>query len=101
MITDTLGRCHELGISVCKFTGEVSKHVCDSQLLNIETQKVVLGTPEIFKEGELNSTVLSMIEKNQIDRIVFDEAHTIISWGNSFHPIYVNSLPEHHALNFY
>ena len=73
---------------VCKFTGEVSKHVCDSQLLNIEAQKVVLGTPEIFKEGELNSTVLSMIEKNQIDRIVFDEAHTIISWGNSFRPIY-------------
>ena len=71
-----------------KFTGEVPKHVRDSQLLNIETQKVVLGTPEIFKEGELNNTVLSMIGKNQIDRIVFDEVHTIITWGNSFRPIY-------------
>ena len=87
LIDDTLGRCHDLGISACKFTGEVPKHVRDSQLLNIETQKVVLGTPEIFT-GELNNTVLSMIGKNQIDRIVFDEAHTIISWGNSFRPIY-------------
>ena len=52
-----------------------------------QEQKVVLGTPEIFKEGKLNSTVLSMIEKNQINRIVFDEAHTIISWGNSFSSI--------------
>ena len=87
LIDDMLGRCHDLGISACKFTGDIPKHVRDSQLLNIEAQKVVLGTPEIFK-GELNNTVLSMIGKNQIDRIVFDEAHTIITWGNSFRPIY-------------
>ena len=88
LVDDMLGRCHDLGISACKFTGEVPKHVRDSQLLNIETQKVVLGTPEIFKGGELNNTVLSMIGKDQIDRIVFDEAHTIITWGNSFRLIY-------------
>jgi superfamily II DNA helicase RecQ len=78
-----LGRCHNLGISACKFTGEVPKELQYSQQLNIKQFKIVLGTPELLMEGEFNSTVMSMIEKKEIERIVFDEAHTIVSWGNT------------------
>lgn len=88
LIDDMLGRCHNLGISACKFTGEVPKELQYSQQLNIKQFKIVLGTPEMLKEGEFNSTVMSMIEKKEIERIVFDEAHTIVSWGNTFRPIY-------------
>jgi ATP-dependent DNA helicase RecQ len=83
LIDDMLGRCHNLGISACKFTGEVPKELQYSQQLNIKQFKIVLGTPELLMEGEFNSTVMSMIEKKEIERIVFDEAHTIVSWGNT------------------
>ncbi|CAB4039654.1 atp-dependent dna helicase, partial [Paramuricea clavata] len=77
LIDDVLGRCHNLCISACKFTGEVPKELQYSQQLNIKQFKIVLGTPEMLKEGEFNSTDMPMIEKKEIERIVFDEAHTI------------------------
>ena len=27
-------------------------------------------------------------EKGKLERIVFDEAHTVVSWGNTFRPVY-------------
>ena len=36
LIDDMLGRCHNLGISACKFTGEVPKELQYSQQLNIK-----------------------------------------------------------------
>ena len=104
LIDDMLGRCHNLGISACKFTGEVPKELQYSQQLNIKQFKIVLGTPEMLKEGEFNSTVMSMIEKKEIERIVFDEAHTIVSWGNTFRPIYREVCElyiEKYALKFF
>ncbi|XP_028407551.1 ATP-dependent DNA helicase Q1-like [Dendronephthya gigantea] len=84
LIDDILARCYNLSIPACKFTGDVPKEVQTTQQLNIKQYKIVVGTPEMLKDEEFNSTVMSMIEKNELERIVFDEAHTIISWGNLF-----------------
>ncbi|XP_028394419.1 mediator of RNA polymerase II transcription subunit 34-like [Dendronephthya gigantea] len=88
LIDDILARYHNLSIPAGKFTGDVPKEVQTTQQLNIKQYKIVFGTLEMLKDEEFNSTVMSMIEKNELERIVFDEAHTIISWGNTFHPIY-------------
>ena len=77
-----------MNISACKFIGDVSKGLYDDQLQKIAQFKIVLVTPEILKDGELIDTILSPTEKSQLERIVFDEAHTIVSWGSTFRPVY-------------
>ena len=39
--------------------------------------KVVLVTPEIIKDGELLEVLKAFSEKGKLERIVFDEAHTV------------------------
>ena len=85
---DILGRCQNLNISACKFTGDVSKELYDDQLQKIAQFKIILVTPEILKDGELIDIILSLTEKSQLERIVFNEAHTIVSWGSTFRPVY-------------
>jgi superfamily II DNA helicase RecQ len=65
LIDDMLGRFHNLGTSACRFTGQVPKELQYSQQWNIKQFNIVLGTPEMLKEGEFNSTVMSMIEKKK------------------------------------
>lgn len=60
----------------------------DEQLLKLQCYKIVLVTPEVLKDGELISAVQSLVEEGNMARIVFDEAHTIVSWGNTFGPDY-------------
>ena len=50
--------------------------------------KIVLVTPEIIKDGELLELLKAFSEKGKLERIVFDEAHTIVSWGNTFRSVY-------------
>ena len=88
LIDDILSRCQTLNILACKLTGDVSKELYDDQLMKISEFKIILVTPEILKDGELIDTILSLAEKSQLERIVFDEAHTIVSWGSTFRPVY-------------
>ena len=83
LIDDILSRCSNLNIATCKYTGDIPKEVY--QLLNLENFKVVLVTPEIIKDGELLEVLKAFSEKGKLERIVFDEAHTVVSWGNIFH----------------
>ena len=88
LIDDILSRCQNLNISACKFTGDITKATHDSQLLNLPNFKIILITPEILHEGELTETIMSFAKKSQLERIVFDEAHTIVNWGSTFRPVY-------------
>lgn len=88
LIDDILSRCEGLNISACKFTGDIPKETYQSQLVDLERFKIVLVTPEIIKDGDLLDTIVSLAEKGNLERIVFDEAHTIVSWGNTFRPVY-------------
>ena len=50
--------------------------------------KIVLVTPEIIKDEELLELLKAFSEKGELERIVFGEAHTIVSWGNTFRSVY-------------
>ena len=53
-------------------------------------------TPEVLRDGELRKVVEANVAEGKIDRIVFDEAHTIVSWGDTFRPDY-KEVCEHFA----
>ena len=69
-------------------TGDVSKELYDDQLQKIAQFKIILVTPEILKDGELIEIILSLTEKSQLEKIVFDKAHTIVSCGSTFRTVY-------------
>ena len=77
---DILTKCSNLDIAACKFTGDIPKEVYQSQLLNLENFKVVLITPKIIKDRELLEVLKTFSEKGKFERILFDKAHTIVSW---------------------
>ena len=61
--------------------------------------KVVFVTPEIIKDGELLDPLKAFSEKGKLERIVFDEAHTIVSWGNTFRSVYKEESEQLGHLN--
>ena len=46
---------------------------------------MILATPEMLQEGML---LYQAIAGLYLERIVFDEAHTIATWGNTFRPVF-------------
>ena len=94
-----MSRCSNLNIAGCKFTGDISKEVYQSQLSNLENFKIVLITPEIIKDGELFAVLKSFSETGKLDWIVFDEAHAIVSWGDTFRPVYKDISEQLSQLN--
>ncbi|KAJ7387576.1 hypothetical protein OS493_000910 [Desmophyllum pertusum] len=75
LIDDILMRCLDLNITSCKFTGTVSKEIQRVQLENFNSFKLIFTTPEMI-EGDF----LAKIENSNLERVDFDEAHTISSW---------------------
>ena len=61
--------------------------------------KVVLVTPEIIKDGELLELLKAFSEKGKLERIVFDEVHTIVSWGNTVRSVYKEESEQLGHLN--
>lgn len=55
------------------------------QLKNFSDFKLIFCTPEILEDGE---PLAKIQEQDSIERIVFDEAHTISAWGTTFRPVY-------------
>ncbi len=89
LIDDALVRCLDLNIRSCKFTGDVPHDVREEQIHNIEDFKIIFATPECLEDGEpLRVKVEGLAGVGQLERIVFDKAHTISSWGNTFRPNY-------------
>lgn len=83
LIDDMLVRCQDLNIASCKFTGSTTKEHQKSQLENFGSYKVIFASPEMV-EGDL----MDKIKSSKVERIVFDEAHIITTWGNTFRPVY-------------
>ena len=84
LINDLLSRCLALDIAACKITGEVPCDVQNSYLEELTKFKVIFLTPEMLA----NKNILDKITKVGLERIVFDEAHTICSRGSTFRPQY-------------
>lgn len=79
LIDDLLSRCLTLDIPACKITGEIPVDVRNSCLEERAKFKLVFCTPEMFA----NKNVLEKLMSVHVERIVFDEAHTVCSWGKS------------------
>ena len=84
LIDDLLSRCLTLDIPACKITGEIPVDIRNSCLEERAKFKLVFCTPEMFA----NKNVLEKLMSVHVERIVFDEAHTVCSWGNMFRPQY-------------
>jgi ATP-dependent DNA helicase RecQ len=85
LIDDTVLRCQNLGISACKFTGDVPNEVQIYQVECIQQYRVIVATPEMLQEGMLLNQAIAGLD---LGRIVFDEAHTIATWGSTFRPVF-------------
>jgi len=89
LIDDLVIRCNTLNIDCCKFTGDVLEDDLKLQLDAINNYRVMFATPEMLEYGShLRVKIEQLIENDGIERIVFDEAHTISTWGNTFRPVY-------------
>ena len=89
LIDDSLIRCLNLNISACKFTGDVPLHTRTEQVNDLKNYRVIFVTPECLEDGEtLRQKVDELLTLNTLERIVFDEAHTISTWGSTFRPKY-------------
>ena len=89
LVDDALVCCLNTNILSCKFTGDVPHDVRDEQLQSIESFKIIFATPGCLEFGEpFRVKIDGLISVCQLERIVFDEAHTISSWGNTFRPNY-------------
>ncbi len=85
LIDHTVLRCQNLGISACKFTGEVPHEIQRMQVEHIQQYRVIVATPEMLQEDMLLHQAIASLD---LGRIVFDEAHTIATWGSTFRPVF-------------
>ena len=57
-----------------------------NQSVKLTEYGIIFFTPSLLQEGAFSQTIKSLSEQKGIKRIVFDEAHTIFSWGTTFRP---------------
>ncbi len=87
LIDDTLICCLNLNISACKLTGDIPLHIRTERVENACNYRVIFVTPECLEDGEpLREKIDKLVRLNKLERIVFDEAHTISTWGSTFRP---------------
>ena len=56
---------------------------------NVDNYRVIFVTDECLEDGDaLREMIDELVERKQLERIVFDEAHTIATWGSTFRPKY-------------
>ena len=55
------------------------------QVEHIQQYRVIVATPEMLQEGMLFHQEIASLD---LGRIVFDEAHTIATWGSTFRPFF-------------
>ena len=97
LIDDLLLHCQHFNIPACKFMGEVPQNLQQDQLKNFSDFKLIFCAPEILEDGK---PLAKIQEQDSIERIVFDEAHTISTWETTFRPVYkavCNAPPECHG----
>lgn len=94
LIRDQSNSLNKLNIKHVVLTSENDKK---KALLDIMSggKKIVITSMESL----MNPVILSFLSTKKISLIVFDEAHTVISWGESFRPTYLSSKDVIKRLN--
>ena len=77
---------NELSIKTAVYHGKLKskeKSIIKNNLIK-GTIDLLIISPEALITNEFTSILLSLAEKNMINRVIFDEIHIMVSWGNFF-----------------
>ncbi|TDH69842.1 hypothetical protein CCR75_002346 [Bremia lactucae] len=89
LLNDQVAALKRKGIHAIQVSGgNRNKSVPLSQLLS--GQKLVYTTPEFLQlNAEMTEWVREATKEDRLARIVLDEAHCVLEWGNTFRPSYM------------
>ncbi|UIZ28578.1 hypothetical protein KXD40_009369 [Peronospora effusa] len=89
LMHDQVAALRRKGVDAIQISGtERNRSVPLSQLLT--GQRLVYTTPEFLQmNGEMKTWVRATQKEDRLARIVLDEAHCVLEWGNTFRPSYL------------
>lgn len=102
---DQVNALRRKGVSAVQVSGEERRKGSSPPLAQLlVNQRLVYTTPEfLLQNAEMQQWVRRVAEQSRIVRVVLDEAHCVLEWGNTFRPAYLelsqwrarffNSLP--------
>lgn len=88
---DQVNALRRKGISAVQVSGEERRNNKSFPLAQLlANQRLVYTTPEfLLQNAEMQQWVRRVAEEGRIARVVLDEAHCVLEWGNTFRPAYL------------
>ncbi|WP_407542470.1 RecQ family ATP-dependent DNA helicase (plasmid) [Deinococcus radiomollis] len=97
LIQDQVSRLQQLGLPAAGLWGGLSRAEQDSTLEDVRAGRVKLLylAPERVRKS---AAVRKLLQELRPDRVVYDEAHTLLQWGHDFRPDYLHVKSDLDAL---